>query len=173
MPATQVKKLSVATVYGKIDVKKLVNAPGERLELFTVLGLAVGQKTGISSYGDWTALLGQFEATNLETGETFSGPSLFLPSVALTSLQVAMMAEGSRGVEFAIKVCAVLSKSNKPGAAAYEYTWEPLIPPDANDPVTRLKARLLALSDQSGETEGKPAAETSAAPAAKAGRGAK
>lgn len=163
MPATQIKKLSAATIYGKIDLKKLLAAPDERLELFTVLGLAVGQKSGMSAYGEWTALMGQFEATNVETGETFAGAQLFLPDVALVPLQVALSAEGSRGVEFAIKISAKYAKSDKAGGAAYEYTWEPLLPPDNNDPVTRLKARLLALTDESQKGGDAPA--PAAAPA--------
>lgn len=144
-----VKKLSAKTIYGSIDLKKLLAAPDETLTLFTVLGCAVGSKTGQSSYGEWTALLGQFEATHAETGEVSSGANLFLPDVALTPILVALSQEGTRGVEFAIRISAKFvdaAKTGKAGGVPYEYTWEPLLPPDANDPVTRIKARLLALN---------------------------
>ena len=142
---SQIKKLSVATVYGKIDLKKLLAAPGERIELMTVIGSAVGMKDGTSSYGDWRALLGIFQATNLETGEVFDASTLFLPEVAMIPITVSLAQPGTRGVEFAIKISARYAHDAKPGGSAYEYTWEPLLPPDQSDPVTRIKAKLDAL----------------------------
>jgi hypothetical protein len=155
----QVKKLSVATVYGAIDLEKLIAASktGDgSMKLMQVIGNAIGKKSGQSSYGDWTALMGQFQATNLETGEVSEAAQLFLPEVALTPLLVAMAAPEARGVEFALVLSARYVKQAKPGGVPYEYTWEPLLPPDANDPITRIKARLAAL----------PAPAAASAPAA-------
>ena len=140
------KKLSVATVYGAIDLKKLIGAPDSTLKIMRVIGLAVGVKQGTSPYGEWTALMGQFEATNSETGESFSAATLFLPDVALIPIQIALSQESTKGVEFAIEISAKYSNNSKPGGSAYEYVFDALLPPDQNDPISRMKARLFALA---------------------------
>ena len=58
----QVKKLSVATVFGKIDLKALVKADeaGTPIKIMRVVGSAVSTKQGETAYGPYTALLGQF-----------------------------------------------------------------------------------------------------------------
>lgn len=155
------KKISVATVFGKVDLKELLKAPGETIKAMRVLGLAISSKTGMSSYGEWTALLGQFQATNLATGEVFSGSTLFLPEVALTPILVALSSANARGVEFAIDVHVKYVNDAKPGGSPYEYTFVPLLAPDANDPVSRLAAKVAAL-----RIEG-PKDDAAAAPAAK------
>lgn len=139
----QVKKLSVATVFGKIDLKAVIKADeaGKALPLMRVIGSAVAVKEGMSSYGEWKALQGQFQATNLETGEVFEAATLFLPDVALTPILVSLSQPNARGVEFAIEVSAKYAKDSK-GGVPYEYTWAPLLPPDQNDPIARLTARL-------------------------------
>jgi hypothetical protein len=142
----QVKKISVATVCGKIDVKALLAAENEQINLMQVIGSAVGIKTGTSNYGDWTALEGVFKATNLQTGETVGASVLFLPDVALIPIRVALSQEGARGVEFAIKLGVKYARDAKPGGSVYEYTWEPLLPADASDPISRLEAKLAALA---------------------------
>ncbi len=166
----QIKKLSIKTVCGPVDVKKLIAAPGEKMDLMQVLGNAVAIKNGTSSFGEWTALEGVFEATNIATGEISAASVLFLPDVALIPLRVALSAEGARGVEFAIKIGVKYVNDAKPGGSVYEYTWEPLLPPSDTDPISRLKAKLLALPAPEGFTPvSKPENKTSA-PAAKAGK---
>jgi len=153
------KKISVATVFGKVDLKALLAAPGETIKCMRVLGLAISQKTGLSSYGEWSALLGQFQATNLVTGEVFNGSTLFLPEVALTPILVALSAQGTRGVEFAIDVHVKYVNDAKPGGSPYEYTFVPLLAPDANDPVSRLAAKVLALEAPKGDAPADAAAD--------------
>lgn len=142
---SQVKKLSVATVFGKIDLEALIKAPDQTIAIMRVIGRAVGVKEGMSSYGDWKALQGQFQAVNAATGEVFEAATLFLPDVAMTPLLVALSAPESRGVEFALALSVKYVKNGKPGGVPYEYTWEPLLPPDASDPIARITARLQEL----------------------------
>lgn len=149
MIATQIKKLSVATVYGKIKLADLIEK--KKIAVMIVVGTAIATKEGESGYGVWRALQGQFRAINPETGDTFEGPQLFLPDVALVPIEVALA--GSRGVEFAIRVVAIYVADNpgrKPGGAPYEYTFEPLLIPVEDNPLDRLMAKIdpakLALS---------------------------
>lgn len=137
----QVKKLSVATVYGKIDLKKVINSTAP-IPVMDVYGLAVGTKSGDSNYGEWTALVGQFEARNPETGEISGASQLFLPEVALIPIQVAMAGEGAKSVKFAIRLTVKASQNTKPGGSPYEYSFEPLLPPTEDDPVASLRATV-------------------------------
>jgi len=180
----QVKKLSVATVFGKIGLKELIKADetgpgavagadgkmsGGKMPLIRVIGAAVGTKTGNSSYGDWTALLGQFKAINLDTGEQSEAATLFLPDVALVPIQVALSGPDSRSVEFAIDIFATLRKDGKPGGVPYTFEWSPLLPSGANDPIRRLEEQIAALALPAPP----PAADDKAEPAKGKGKGAK
>lgn len=162
----QVKKLSVATVYGKVDLEKLFAAPDKQIHVMRVIGQAVGSKSGESNYGPWTALTGRFRATNPETGEVMEAAQLFLPEVALIPIQVAM---SNGAATFAIDVFAKKAESTKPGGSPYEYTWEPLIEPTDDDPLTRLQAQVNATKALSAPT---PAPAPAPAPA-KGGKGGK
>lgn len=142
--STQIKKLSVATVCGKIDAKAVLNAAGP-IPLMTVYGMAVGVKEGASTFGDWTALVGQFKAVNAETGEVFESSQVFLPEVALIPLRVALEAGESRSVKFAIKLAVKAATNTKPGGSVYEYTFENALPPAENDPLLELESAMQGL----------------------------
>ena len=169
--AAQIKKISVKTVFGAISVKELLKAPGEFLEIMDVMGAGVSVASGTSTFGEWQALQGVFEAVNLDTGERFASSSCFLPDVALTPLLVALAAPGARGVEFAIRLGVKYVSDAKPGGSVYEYTFKPLLPPDDNDPVSRIKAKLLALAAPANKADETPA--PAEAPAPKASKSAK
>lgn len=163
----QVKKISVATVYGKIDVKSVLNAE-KPITVMRVAGQAVGTKSGDSNYGEWTALVGSFIATNPETGEMTEASQLFLPEVALIPIQVALGQAGARAVDFAIEVVVKASNNTKPGCSPYEYSFVNLMAPTAeNDPMAKLRALLTgagaapALGDDS--QAGKALADETAA----------
>lgn len=167
----QVKKLSVATVFGGIQrdtLKRILD--GERIKVMMVYGMAVGVKTGQSTYGDWTALVGQFKAIHPETGEVSEAATLFLPDVALIPIQVQLAANNNQAVSFAMEVYASAAVNPKPGGSPYEYSFEHVLPPAEDDPVRRLELRMaeagvlkLAAPDDKGDKgdkDGKPAAKT-------------
>jgi hypothetical protein len=145
----QVKKISVATVYGKIALSTLMAAPNKTLDIMTVVGVAVGIDKGESSYGDWECLKGDFEATDAKSGKVVRASTCFLPPVAMDAVKVAMSQAGAnRGVEFAIKIIAKYvaeDEGHKAGGSAYEYSFEHLLKPSAeNDPILKLKAAIAA-----------------------------
>lgn len=173
---SQVKKISVATVFGKIDLKELLAAPAETIKVMRVLGSAVGVKEGESNFGHWKALMGQFRASHPETGEVFEAPILFLPEVALTPILVSLTQPGARAVEFALELSVKYVNNSKPGGVPYEYTWAPLLAPDADDPIARLEARIAAtaqaaLPSPTGDGgDGKQATANAAAAGAKSSK---
>lgn len=155
MNANIIKKISVATVHGKIDRKTLTK---EGTVLFRAIGCATGIKSGQSTYGDWTALLGDFAAIKPD-GEVIRATQIFLPDVVLNMIQPKV--EAGDAVEFALDIVAIEDANSQTG---YTYAARPVIAPDAaTDPVTRLvqqieKQALLSAPEKTGETsEEKPA----------------
>lgn len=153
----QVKKLSVAKVFGKVDLEALIKADGQRMHCGRYMGIASGVKTGVSDYGVWKALTGSFEGVSPD-GEVSAAPYLFLPEVAQIPIELALAA-GSQAVSFAVDVFVKYAKDSQ---TKYEYTFESVIPPSQDDPMQKLKAQVaaLALPAPTKAAEPAPAAKT-------------
>ena len=133
-----IRKISAKTVCGKVE------KPEKNTPLFIVGGIANKVKTGDSTYGTWTALVGQFEATNIETGEVFVGPQCFLPEpmngMIAASLEM-LDDEGKRvnnSVQFAVEV-GVKKSDNTVG---YEYTAKEIMKSDSADPLAAIRETI-------------------------------
>lgn len=146
-------------VEGKPGVIKEVPAIGETVWIANVVGIARGVKSGISNYGEWTALMGDFVAVALvgdkaavaakpadgdtpaveaKEADQFRTGQLFLPDVVLHMVTAAL--DGHTGVEFAFKIgiIAVPTDGDQPSSTGYEYTADFLTAPKANDPLEAL-----------------------------------
>lgn len=126
-------------------INKEVPALGETVWIANVVGLARGIKTGMSNYGEWTALQGEFVAEALE-GEKkdtrYRTGQLFLPDVALflvTPLVNQLDKGGAVEVAFKIGITAVPEDVSNTG---YEYTAAFLIEPTQNDPLEMMLAKV-------------------------------
>lgn len=146
----QVKKLSVKTVYGPINLRKLMDAhdKGTPLHVMSVIGIATGTKQGEGDLGAYECLVGTFEAVNPETGEAQKANILFLPDMGLSMWKVAMAASSNGSAASALNVYAVYVAEvpgRRPSAVPYEYRIEPVVPPtEADDPLERLKAHVAS-----------------------------
>lgn len=141
----QVKKISVAAVYGKIKLSELVAK--RSIDVMKVIGSAVGVKKGTTAYGEYTCLNGVFEGTNPVTGEISRASVCFLPDVALMPIMVALSNPDCTSVDFAIMVQVKYvadEEGHRSGGSAYEYRFTPLLDMGAEDPVVRIQARLAA-----------------------------
>lgn len=119
------KKISPKTVYGGAGrVADAVKAGGGKADLFHVIGVAMGTKTGETNLGQWTALRGNFEATHCGTGEISKSPVCFLPDVALDLVLGALA--GGHAVHFALLIGARAPEPDENIAVAYVYTCSPL-----------------------------------------------
>lgn len=143
-----VSKISAATVIGKIPTEtvQIDGKPAVRgieQPLLRVVGIADKIKTGNSNFGEWVRFMGQFDATNILTGEVFRGPGLHLPAMITELLRPVVeknVADKGNGVTFAFDIGV------KPAANAfgYEYTVTDLVPTQDADPLSLLKSQLLA-----------------------------
>jgi hypothetical protein len=127
--ATQTeRKLSAKIIVGKRIGK--IEAP---TDLFTVIGIATGLRTGQSTYGEWIGLKGEFEVVRCEDGKVLRAPIMILPDAAMTELM------GSAWpVVFAFLV-RVVPSTNEQG---FEYEVEKLVPPGPYDALEDLRVQL-------------------------------
>lgn len=150
-----IRKISPKNICGKLE------KPSKATALYHVIGIASSTKTGNSDYGQWVALKGQFEATNLANGELSVAPICFLPE-PLNSMIAAKLDETDQegnqvntSVQFAVEV------GYKPAdnAYGYEYTTKEIIESDQADPLAALRAeakKALPAPEEKTEAE-KPA----------------
>jgi hypothetical protein len=161
------KKLSVKTIVG--DLRALIMHPDNDKRLIlpssvcTMMGIANNIETGLSQYGIWQALVGDFECVNLLTGEVHIGSKLFIPEPAGSILveqvrafiisaveltdeektkpktqQIQKYTANGNSVEFALEIVAI--PNPKTTGAPYEYQTRPLVQVQRSD-------KLLALRD--------------------------
>ena len=151
--STLIRKISSKSICGKIEV------PKKATRLFTVYGHAMKTKTGSTDYGSWTALVGRFEAVNLETGEVFESPQCFLPEPHNTMIQVSLEElddDGNRvnnSVGFSIEVG--VKPSDVP--IGYEYTTKENVKADVADPLASLREATKKTLEVPAKKNGKNA----------------
>lgn len=125
--ATVVRKLTVATVYGVIDVAALPKV-GEKI-IGKIGGVITGLKKGVSQYGPWTAFVGDFAGVNLDSGEIFQAAACLIPGAmgeALVNAAEHMLsADSSAKMKFAVVIS--LKRSPRAPDEKYEYVVRPLI----------------------------------------------
>ena len=106
---------------------------GSAVELIKIVGSTTQAKTGQTDTGEYVKLLGEFIATNLQTGELFQSSQSILPNFIAESFAAAL--HTSQSVEFALQIGAVAKES---AATGYEFTVRPLIDSAPTDKMQRL-----------------------------------
>lgn len=123
---TPIKKLTVATIYGKVAVKDIPE--GGELKLCRIAGFARGVKQGESNYGDWKALEGEFTARNEQTGEIFASAQAFVPGamgdMLVQSMESALREDAAAQLKFSVDVAVIVSPRDP---NKYEYKVRPVI----------------------------------------------
>jgi hypothetical protein len=144
----QVKKLSVAKVAGKITAATVMTvidgkpAPNPNpVFVMRAGGVASGIKTGVSDYGPWKCLTGDFVAYGPD-GVEQRAPYLFLPEVAQIPIETALTNNQGAAVTFLVDVQV---KADKESSVGYVYTFEPVVRPGGADPIAALLAQAAPL----------------------------
>ncbi len=148
---TPVGKLTVATVFGKISMADLpllqtgtieapIDNPNKELKICRIAGFASGVKDGVSSYGPWAALVGEFAATNHETGEIFASKTALIPGAMgemLVSSVNDMVAKNPGGkLRFSVDVS--VSRSPREPDKKYVYIVRPVLEAALGSPAIAL-----------------------------------
>ncbi len=139
------KKLSTQKIVGKIVARDLEE--GVDKDLYEVVGIASGVKSGSTDYGDWNALTGNFAAQSLESGEQFRSGVCFLPDVALDPI-LGQLEAGANCIEFGWVIGVRVDDDVLCG---YSYYARPLVEADENDPLEQLAGAMTLLALESKE----------------------
>lgn len=133
-----IKKVSASTVIGSTkELRKLAESgEGKSVDIMRVVGVAIGVKSGMSSYGEWVALRGNFSATNMETGEEFRGSTLYVPD-EITDMIAAQLSTAT-SVEFGV----IIGVKESDLVIGYEYVVTPLMDTGESDPIAALNAKI-------------------------------
>lgn len=139
----------------QIDIKKKVTsafgmkAPavlvaiteaGGRLYSGRLVGIASGIKSGVTEYGEWTALIGQFQFTD-RFGTVTRAVQAFGPDIVILPV-VAALQSGAKSVNIAADVFGVADEKSPVG---WSYTCSSAIEESDSDPLALLLATASAV----------------------------
>lgn len=137
MQGSLIKKITRKTVCG--DVALPVDAARP---LYRVIGIATGVRKGSTAYGDFVGLTGQFEATNIATGEVFVAPQCFLPDPINGMIAAKVQTPDDSGkpvtAQFAVEVGIKPAKTT----IGYEFTVREIAEVQEADPLADLRKAL-------------------------------
>lgn len=141
MSATLIKKISPRHIFGEKP-----ETPKTKTDLYTVLGIASGVKTGETAYGPWTKLTGHFEATRVDTGEVFASGEVFLPEPMQSMIAAQLQQRDNDGKRVTESVQFSVMVSIKPSSApvGYEYEARSLVESGGADPLAALRDQTTA-----------------------------
>jgi hypothetical protein len=141
-----VKKLSTKSIVENIVARLPKDAEGKIIQgqtvvLYRVYGTAQGIKTGSSTFGEWAAFTGQFEAVDSDSGEIVRSNQLFLPEVAELLLKVPVL-KGDGDVNFAFDIGIKGTIETATGLQKYEYTVGTVMEAKEDDPLAKMRLEL-------------------------------
>lgn len=113
------RKITVADVCGKL-AKGSVEGPRQ---IMSVLARVTDMKPQETQYGPYIDFRGQFEATNLETGEVHQGSRMIVPSIVEQELEAAFMGQVD-GDDVLLAAFVIGVEPSERGSMGYAYTLE-------------------------------------------------
>lgn len=135
----QIKKISVKSVYGNIDVKKF--EAQAQIPLMRVVGYTDGFRLVATQFGESIGFTGLFQAINAETGEIFRSAEMFVPSIIERPL-IAALKKSAGGASITVAFDLLAGPCEK-GNTGYEYLVGLIQnPDDGEDPITAIESRL-------------------------------
>ena len=135
------KKLTTKIVMGKKVNGGLVEKGA--VQLYSIIGVCTGFKTGESQYGGWVGFTGIFEATRFEDGARFTAPVAFIPEPAsgmmFAGIERALKA-GGENADVSLRFAFIIGAKPSDKAAGFEYTVEPVMQASQNDALAELRS---------------------------------
>ena len=156
------KKISAKEILGNVvDVVKEMEI-GSIIEAYGVAGICKAYMTGISTFGEWVRLIGEFEAVNYVTGEQVRGSGVHVPDVLQEALFAAVGDKFVRNdkkctkdneyfelnapIEFAFKVDIERLEDKENGAINYKYHTKPMTKVAENDGLSHLTKLIASIA---------------------------
>jgi len=143
-------KITPKTVIGSI--KEVTRDLKESTSVMRVVGIARSMSNGESDYGTWTKFKGDFQATNLLTGEIYRSPNCIMPSIVNGIIESALTEADNNAVEFAFDVTVVPNDT----PIGYEFGAIPLVEPKEESPLDALLNSVGVSTPPTLKVEAKP-----------------
>lgn len=188
MSTTLLKKIGASDILGQVaGVVRSHMEVGQVIPAYSVAGVCNALETGVSSYGEWSRFIGDFNAINYVTGESFRSEKTHIPKVleavllrdledmkgTIKELQHSTVTKLTSEIEFAFKVDLKRLQDDDKGGVSYEYITTPLTQIKENDRISHLTAmlppatKLAAIEAPAPEVKETPANAPKKAPANK------
>lgn len=135
-----IKRLSIKTLFGDIDLEKLPEKGAKKL--VQIVGIVTGLHVGKSMLGDLVVLKGSFLGLNLETGQKVFSSKCLVPDSLTDEISVLLAIKENNALEFAVVIEA---KRNPDIAKGYEFVIVSLVPISKSEPLASLLARVPAI----------------------------
>lgn len=119
----------------KIIVGKRIGQVTEPKDLFTVIGIATGIRSGQSNYGEWIGLKGQFEVVRCDDGKVLQAPIMILPDAAMAELT-------GNGLDYPLQFGFLVRVVPSTNDAGFEYEVIKVVDPTNHDPLEDLRVQL-------------------------------
>ncbi len=157
MSITLLKKIGASDILGKVATVVRENLEvGEQVNAYGVAGVCAKIEKGTSAFGEWTRFVGDFQAVNYITGETFRSEKTHVPNVleavilrdlkpllgASTELTHTTVTALSDEVEFAYTVQLKRLEDDDKGGVSWEYVTTPKTELKQNDRISHLTKML-------------------------------
>lgn len=140
-----IKVISIKSVFGKpqrekIDSKKdrLFSLDYGSKDIIQIIGVASGVFNKSTAIGDFIGLRGQFQATNLETGEVYRSPKCLIDNETTDQVVERLSMLDNVAVEFGY-VVGMMANKVKPG---YLFPTRTILEAHKNDPIAAIEAKI-------------------------------
>jgi hypothetical protein len=133
-----VNKITIKGLVGAVKGIIKGKADGEIVKLAQIVGICNGTGVVPTQYGDSTFLKGQFKMKSLLDGKEQQSGKCFLPDSAI-NLVAGQLTDDCKAIQFAFNIGVKVDDSIQIG---YVYTIEPLLSPEANNPLALLEQKL-------------------------------
>lgn len=142
-----IRKITVRDVMGADFIADLAEhvkpGHGKTAWLVRIIGVANKAKPGMTDKGEYVKFVGDFEATNLVTGEEMHSAACILPQFIGEQIWGAMNSDGTEKMStFAFDIGAHYDASS---VTKYVYDVKALIAPKSNSLLAELKASVPAI----------------------------
>jgi len=130
------KKLSTKIILGGVTPDAPPKDHKGPKWLLQIIGICTGRFDDSSDYGPYTAMLGDFQGVNLETGEEFrTQTKCFMPDVVTLPVVGKLGMDGVTSVSFGYRVGVLRDET---AATKYIYVADPIASIAQSDPLGQL-----------------------------------
>lgn len=147
------RKITVSEVMGKEFMKGLARhldgvskeMKGKRAWLVRIAGAAGASKPGAKDDRTWIRFVGEFEATNLVTGEVFHSAACILPNFIAEQIHAAMLPREGEPTKMPLFAFDIGAHYDDDAITKYVFDVKALRAPETSQLIASMKAELPPL----------------------------